>query len=738
MTEPRLDLLELTPEALMALANPGFVKRALRDLAEGRRPQISVRADQAIVALYEDGHTAVLGPGQTLRDASCTCPASNLCRHRVTLIPAYQHWVKSRPAAADSPTAEEAEAESANPDEDWSPADFSEAQIAASFKKGVLKQAEALAKTGPTIRLVGPGAESGPPTAYLPMSTVRFFSARNLAHARCDCLEGSGCAHVVLAIRAFRQAGRRGRDGSELTLVLEPEGQGKVRLFDGRAERCLEAVHDLLGQIWREGLSQPLLALEEKLTMARALAEDLKWRWISEAVDDLRRSFEAYQARSSRFSGPDFMAALAFLYARLECARYAEAADDPAAASPAAPAVPASQILGLGVAGEVALEHLTLVGLGTEIWDDARQNGIRSYFVDPDTMTSMVLERGYDKIEETAQPASGPGASSNSPAGGSFLAKRLAGLSLRKLSHSQIVTRGAKRRANGLVTIAANARLTNALALSARSWDNLGRPLKWPGARALKDYLRTRPPEFIEPRQALRRLAVLPVGVVITWGWEPGSQRLSALLSDGPDPASGDDGQAGSPDGPEPGRYRLELPYRKIEESAVDNLARHLDRGDIDHICGLVKLAAGEICLRPLALTTAKEMVVLATHNPGGAEPGSGQSAAVIRADSSAADEEPDSELGLRLKDLRYFLLQYLLTGLRHRHPQVQNDLRATGRDLARLGLPVCAGLMEALEKALHQNDHAAQLAAISRLTLLLHQLQKESLVSVNGQAGLT
>ncbi|MCQ9371954.1 hypothetical protein NQ024_12060, partial [Corynebacterium sp. 35RC1] len=86
----RADLLELTPEALTALANAGFVKRAQKDVAAGLLPRLATQADGTVVAEFADGACTRLPPGRTLRDATCTCAASGMCRHRVMLVLAYQ------------------------------------------------------------------------------------------------------------------------------------------------------------------------------------------------------------------------------------------------------------------------------------------------------------------------------------------------------------------------------------------------------------------------------------------------------------------------------------------------------------------------------------------------------------------------------------------------------------------------------------------------------------------------
>ncbi len=108
----RSDLLELTPEALMALSNAGFVKRAQKEVAEGKLPELTERNDGCIDAKFSDGNQVTFPPGKTLRDAACSCPASSMCRHRVTLVLAYQalHATGVPPEADDAQPQEPAPA----------------------------------------------------------------------------------------------------------------------------------------------------------------------------------------------------------------------------------------------------------------------------------------------------------------------------------------------------------------------------------------------------------------------------------------------------------------------------------------------------------------------------------------------------------------------------------------------------------------------------------------------------
>ncbi len=61
------------------------------------------------------------------------------------------------------------------------------------------------------------------------------------------------------------------------------------------------------------------------------------------------------------------------------------------------PRLPAAEILGLGVKGEIQLEHLKLVSLGARYWADEQQEGVDSIYTDPDSQALMVIERQWPR-----------------------------------------------------------------------------------------------------------------------------------------------------------------------------------------------------------------------------------------------------------------------------------------------------------------------------------------------------
>lgn len=636
----RTDLLELSIDALTALSNPGFVKRAQKDIAEGRIPQIDMAADTTVRARYEDGQQATLAPGKSLREAACTCPATGLCRHRVTLVLAYQHAARS---AADVATPV-SEVEAA-----WSPGEFDDAELSAALAPATLDQARRLAAARPAVRLSAWQPSAPTPTAHLPLCSVRFFSRRSLSHARCDCRLGGSCEHVAVAVWAFRQAGGLADAVIELLprdTLASPAGLGAdataVEVMARRFLRCL----------WLDGSCQDWTPLEADYTALRDGLSRLGWNWPGECLDELRSLVLAQAVRSSRFDPQRLLELLAELVARIAAAR--------TAAGQATPLLPASQILGIGVRGEVALDHLKLVSLGLQCWRDDAADGARVVFADPDTLAVTVLERSWSR--EPGQVAT------------PIVSRRVAGQALRQLAGAQVVTRGAKRRANGLLDIPALARQTSVLPLSAQSWEGIGAPLRQPGGAALARHLHAALPDFVRPRQAIAHVHVLPVAGVGNWGWDAAAQTLHARVlccEDATKATSGD-------------WVELALAHESATPDAVDALAAALaDTVDPPwRIAGPVHLRAGAVRMTPLALLTRQKAIVLQACGVGA------QSLPPLQVDGST------NGLSALIEQLLDELATWARQGIRHQTAAALSRCEAQAQRLDARGLTTTAALL--------------------------------------------
>jgi hypothetical protein len=697
----RADLLELTPEALTALANAGFVKRAQKDVAAGLLPKMETNADGVVQAHFDDGVRTSLPPGRTLRDAQCSCPASGMCRHRVMLVLAYQALAASEKAdAPDTPN--EASAE---PDGAWSPAQFDDAALAASLAPSVLEQANKLTAARPVVGVQAWRSASAPPVARLPMCSVRFFSRSSLVHARCDCKQGSGCAHVVIAVWAFRQAGALAPGSAEVMVEVQPSASAGVdtaesapqpSAMQGEAALALRAQIDaLLLSLWLDGSSQPLMALAARFEAVRSQVRALGWNWIDDALDELWQLLQAQQARSSRFEPLRLVRVLTELWARLQAAAHAGGLTRPA--------LPASQILGIGVKGEVALDHLRLVSLGAELWSDETAEGANILFADPDTQNVTVLERQWSREADAAAGGAAP----------NLLNRRVAGFPLRQLASGQVITKTATRRANGLVDITAGARQTGVLPLSPKSWDDLVTPLRQHSVAGLVAHLKEAQPDFVRPRQAASGASAGASGQlhvvafermeVASCHWDAATQVLHARLGQA---AADESNEAKAEDA----QLHLALPHRAATPGAVDALARTLagEYGALRAVAGTVHLQGSQAVMQPLSLLTAQRAVVLQVE------------AVAPKPLELESDAEDVPALNALAGDTLELLALWLRQGLRHQGGGALSKAQAQVLRLKQAGLGRGATLLEAVLDNLRSAQRPALVAQLAMLGLLM------------------
>lgn len=701
----RADLLELTPEALTALANAGFVKRAQKDVAAGLLPKLETGADGTVQAQFDDGVRTSLPPGRTLRDAQCSCPASGMCRHRVMLVLAYQAQAKATPAEAGASIAS-AEVSPPEPEAAWSPAQFDDAALAASFAPSVLDQAGKLAAARPVVGVQAWRSASAPPVARLPMCSVRFFSRSSLVHARCDCKQGGGCAHVVIALWAFRQAGALEPGSTEVMVEVQPAMSAEEdaasspvpSVMQGEAAIALRTGIDaLLLSLWLDGSSQPAMVLAARFESVREQARTLGWSWVDDALDELWQLLQAQQARSSRFDPLRLLRVMTELWARLRAAAHA---GRPQEGSSARPALPASQILGIGVKGEVALDHLRLVSLGAELWSDETAEGASILFADPDTQNVTVLERQWSRTADAAAGGAAP----------SLMNRRVAGFPLRQLASGQVITKTATRRANGLVDITAGARQTGVLPLSPKSWDDLVAPLRQHSVAGLVAHLREAQPDFVKPRQAASGASAGASGQlhvvafermeVASCHWDAAAQVLHARL-----------GRADADEATDDTSWlHLALPHRAVTPGAVDALARTLagEHGALRAVAGTVHLQGDQAVMQPLTVLTEQRAIVLQVET------------AAPQPLGLQSDTEEVPALNALADDTLELLALWLRQGLRHQSGGALSRAQAQVLRLKQAGLGRCAALLESVLENVRSAQRPALVAQLAMLGLAM------------------
>ncbi|MBY7301965.1 SWIM zinc finger family protein [Escherichia marmotae] len=555
MNSLRPELLELTPQALTALSNAGFVKRSLKELENGNIPEISHESG-TLIATFSDGTRSQLANGQALKEAQCSCGASGMCRHRVMLVLSYQ-----RLCATPQPT-EKAE--------EWPPAIWLEELT--TLPTATHKRAQSLVAKGITIELFCAPGEI--PSARLPMSDVRFYSRSSIRFARCDCIEGTLCEHVVLAVQAFVQAKAQQAEFSHLLWQMRSEqiASNDDPFASDEGKACRKYVQQLSYALWLGGISQPLIHYEAAFSRARQAAEACNWRWVSESLRQLRASVDAFHARASHYHAGECLRQLAALNSRLASAQEMVRRDCVGEVPP----MPWRTVVGAGIAGEAKLDHLRLVSLGMRSWQDFQQYGLRIWFTDPDTGSILHLSRSWPRSEQENAPAA---------------TRRLFTFQAGALAGGQIVSQAAKRSAEGELLLGTRNRLSSVVPLSPDAWQMLSAPLRQPGIVALREYLRLRPPVSVRPLNQVDNLFILPVAECISLGWDSSRQTLDAQVISG----EGEDNM-----------LTLSLPASASSPFAVERMASLLRQQD-DPVClvsGFVSFTEGQLTLEPRVMMT--------------------------------------------------------------------------------------------------------------------------------------
>lgn len=544
----RADLLALTSEAVASLSNVGLVKRALRELEAGTGPVVSEEAEGTVHGTFPDGARASLLPGKGLKESPCSCGASGVCRHRVALALAYPAWHRSQgaPSADSQPESQTGTPPTAAaPPEPWSPGEINDAQLLQALGAGRLAQAEAAVRAGLLIHLE-PGVV---PAARLPTCTVRFLVPRDVAFAKCDCVEQSGCAHVALAIWAFRARAEAGlvELGGRASAAFDPTG------FTA-----------LLAELLTTG-SARLPPLETRFAQERLQAAQRGHVWLVSLLEALEQGLEAWRRRSALHDLAGMRALVVEGFARVRAVtRGGE--------------LPARYVLGSDERADTLLDHARLLSLGARLTADGESRTAELFLADPDAAGVLLLRKHWEAAPEVGEALGRKGVATR--------------ISLHALAHGQVVSRALHRRADRRVEIAsARAHLTSITPQSG-DWSALPAPLRVDDVEAHLLSLKELPPPMLRARLLAESVRVVPVAKVVQLVRLPAEQRLVALLED----------RAGNP-------FEATLLHRSVAPHALASAAAALQRG-VRFVSGELSDGPRGPLLELLGLATAEGIVV--------------------------------------------------------------------------------------------------------------------------------
>lgn len=549
----RADLLALTVDGLTQLANAGLVKRALRELEAGQGPQIVEAEDGCIEARFADGTLTRLPTGKSPNDAHCTCPASGMCRHRVSLVLAYQR------AASVAQPAENVTAEASA----WNPADIPPAAVEAMLSQVTRNELQRLARQPLEIHL-----ELGAvPSARLPMATVRFLVPNELAYARCDCAVSQHCAHIALAVQAF-QAGRA--QGSNSVTLGQRESVAGTEIT-----KAIATTQAVLARLLQEGVSAGPAAHSQGFEAALRAAQQAGATWLELALTSLEQQIQAYTARSARYAEFEALALAAELYARSHVTS-ADGGRDYA--------------LGIGEAMETAMATTRLISLGARIYSNGDGLLVSVLLADTDTGSTLVFEKNFIARE--------PGIRIDASALGGL--RFAPGLQVKALARGQLLTAVASRRADGLLVLGGSRGGKTSLMPHAGRYE-LPAPLSVGSVQAVLDNAEAKPPSFLRPRHRVRDVHLFKVEEVLGQAFATGAQHWQAAVE------LADEG----------GTLFLERTYDAGAPHALEILFAAADGhyGAIRQIVGPTRIKDGKLICEPWAIS-ADTLVVPDVDTP--------------------------------------------------------------------------------------------------------------------------
>lgn len=669
----RPDLLHLSPEALTQLTNAGLVKRAVREREAGYVPKLSLEADATLVANFPDGVVTRWPAGKPPGQAHCSCPATGICRHRI--IAALQFR-----AEAGASSANERVVTVAPP---ASPGAASDAALAALLAAPVLARAVKARDAGLTV-LVRRRATGEPcDTARLPAATVRFWAGAAIEAARCDCIQQAACEHVALGVWAFRQADAESPAAASVDVRLGASATA-VRLDPA-------PYLDYLSSLLQHGVVAGDAGNAQALSLARAAASAAGAEWIVATLADLEDWSTAWAARSVRYAAENGVDRISELFLRLKLG--------------AAPGR-AKAVLGIGQPREVALDRLRLFCLGARTERDGDARRTRLVLADPDTGTLMALVHDWQVTPPAdAAVARGPEEAARSEDLQRASERLAPGVKLEQLVCGQLLSRQARRLADGRIALARARRSQNSLLPQSGDWEGLARPLR---TVRVADLFRERPRHpLVRARQAAGAFVVFSPTEIADAFFDPHLQAVQCTALDA-----------------EGAALLITRRHAAHTRQALEKLSGALSgvHGRCRHIGGLLTWQGNQPTLEPWSLV-CDQVVSL---DFAGAVPGDADAlAALPLGRASAVDDDPLMAALLAVRTLLATLVHHGIRALPLSWPA---DSHAAVARLRQLGWPALAEALAGLNEAVQEPNSGPRMIRKFSALVMLRQLHEDAL----------
>ncbi|MBK7053076.1 MAG: hypothetical protein IPH54_21735 [Rhodoferax sp.] len=648
---PRQDLLHLSPEALAQAANAGVVKRAVRELEGGYRPQLALGADGTLDARFSDGIHTVWPAATPIGQVRCSCGAATVCRHRIIVALAYREDARVAALATGSSGHASADSASAPDVQATSPGQVSDETLARVIPATLLARAALARDAGLSITLRRTASGEPCDTARLPSATVRFWAGAALEAARCDCIAAAACEHVALGVWAFRQADKDANQSAQASLSAQV-----VRLGSDGTRLALDTAPwvALVEALIFHGVSNGAAPIAQALSHALDASRPLNATWLVYLLQDLEQWCGAWHARSASYQATDGLALVAELALRLH-----------------AGVLPgnARAVLGLAEPGETELDRLRLVCLGARTVRDGPKRRTRLLLADTDTGTALVLTHAWEVSADTAVDEASTRA----------LERLAPGVLLQALSRGQLLARQARRLPDGSLKLAKSRSSHNSVLPQVPDWSQLSAPLRYDSVRALAAAQQAQPTAQVLPRHAAQRFIVFTPARMEALHYDPHEQTLMAVLYDGNDQT-----------------LLLKRSHESHNRHALAALADALSgkQGPVSHVAGLLHWSGGLPIIEPWAVAASSIVV------PDFAAATDQNSAALASLPLAFLPDEAVDPISNALAKLQQVLATLLHHGVSQLPTRWRDDCNQVGRQLAAQSLFALADALKTLLEA--------------------------------------
>ncbi len=539
----------LDDAALTALANKGLLRRAHKDL-ENQPPEVESITDTVLELRVGDGMVTlpVIGPTQ----ATCTCPATSVCRHILSAC----LWLRT-------PISQQARAPEATPQ---STSSSSHDQLLAvsmdhlsrwAGKPTVNQALKLLSKAG-SCQISG---EDPVLIRFLEVNIdCRFFAATGLEGMICSCKSRVVCAHQVAAVLAYQQ-----QQG-----VLPPwQNQEQDRRQSSQEaprsrEQVIHTAQSIMTEMISVGLMHLTEAMHHRLLTLTVSALGVNLPRLSQSLRSLAEEVVQILNRDARADSSRLLRSLIRTYALAQALL-----QDPHRAD----------LMGQHRSQYQEVATLDLVGMGAYHWSTrSGYKGLTVLFWDPASqrwctwsdVRPTFQDQHFNPVRRFVQP--GPWEGVSSPA---------------ELSQHQIKLLGARRNYQGRLSSSIK---TRALLSGPTGVEHLQMGSRcFADWQQLRTYLLDSSPLGLQEEDPTRSLVVIRPQ---TWGaaeFDPIHQVLLWPLED----AQGE-------------ILSLQVPYRREDQERIHYL-EHLDPEQVGvwGIVGQVFLREGQVYCYPLALLSS-------------------------------------------------------------------------------------------------------------------------------------